>query len=284
MPSYEQALAYWRAQKLETAADIDRVLDWFKVSFAFQSGRLSDSQITYRDTVSIFEKDSVIEYTGVVRSLLEQRNQRLCYEFTRARLVERAPMDIPLVLEVHKILTNGTYDQSRYIDNGERPGRFKKHDYGVGLHEVGAPAARVEREVADLLDEVNGYTGPWVLKAAAYFHARFEHLYPFADGNGRVGRTLLNYYLIQHDHPPLVIFEELRDAYYAALTAYDEGEDIGVLEDFLREMTAKTWLPQTLQMEEQDRGHKPLAAFATEETRVAPCEGRAGRSPGEVGK
>lgn len=98
MSNYEKIVSMWRSYKLETAADIDRVLDNFKTSFAFQSGRLSDPQITYHDTVSIFERDSVNEYTGVVRSLLEQRNQRLCYEFTRAKLVERAPLDIPLVL------------------------------------------------------------------------------------------------------------------------------------------------------------------------------------------
>ena len=122
---------YLIEQSVTTAADIDRALDNFKTSFAFQSGRLTNPQITYHDTVSIFEKDSVAEYTGVVRSLLEQRNQRLAYEFTRAKLVERALLDIPLVLEVHKLLTNGTYNQSHYIDNGERPGEFKKHDYGV---------------------------------------------------------------------------------------------------------------------------------------------------------
>ncbi len=267
METYEKALALWRSHDVQVAEDIDRELDSVKVNFAFQSGRLTNPQITYRDTVSIFEKDSVTEYTGVVRSLLEQRNQRLCYEFTRAKLVERAPLDIPLVLEVHRLLTNGTYDEGRYIANGERPGEFKKHDYGIGLHGVGVPADRVEREVGSLLDEVNSYTGPWILKAAAYFHARFEHLHPFADGNGRVGRTLLNYYLMQHDHPPLVIHEESRDKYFAALTAYDEQEDIGPLEDFLRGQTEKTWFMQVFQHETQSQGHKPLAAFAGE----SPC-------------
>lgn len=267
MGTYEKIVSMWRGYKLETAADIDRVLDNFKTSFAFQSGRLSDPQITYHDTVSIFERDSVNEYTGVVRSLLEQRNQRLCYEYTRAKLVERAPLDIPLVLEVHKLLTNGTYSQSHYIDNGERPGKFKRHDYGVGLHEVGAPANRVEREVGDLLAELEGYRGPWTLKAAAYFHARFEHLHPFADGNGRVGRTLVNYYLMQHDHPPLVFFEHHREGYYAALDTYDVQEDLEPLEEFFRQMVEETWKIQLWQVEKESQGHKPLTAFAGE----APC-------------
>ncbi len=65
MSNYEKIVSMWKSRKLETTADIDRALDNFKTSFAFQSGRLSDPQITYHDTVSIFEKDSVTEYTGV---------------------------------------------------------------------------------------------------------------------------------------------------------------------------------------------------------------------------
>ncbi len=71
-------------------------------------------------------------------------------------------------------------------------GEFKKHYYVAGIHEVGFAPEDAEREVSELIAEVNAYKGPDVLKAGAYFHARFEHIHPFADGNGRVGRTLLN--------------------------------------------------------------------------------------------
>lgn len=70
MSVYDKIVSMRKGYKLEPAADIDRVLDNFKTSFAFQSGRFSDPQITYHDTVSIFERDSVNEYTGVVRSLI----------------------------------------------------------------------------------------------------------------------------------------------------------------------------------------------------------------------
>ncbi|MCL2151980.1 MAG: Fic family protein [Oscillospiraceae bacterium] len=80
-----------------------------------------------------------------------------------------------------------------------------------------------------------------ILTAAAYFHARFEHIHPFADGNGRVGRTLLNYFLMLHDHPPLIVYEEDKAVYYAALERYDTDEDIALMRDFLRKQTEKTW-------------------------------------------
>ena len=63
----------------------------------------------------------------------------------------------------------------------------------------------------------------------------------FADGNGRVGRTLLNYFLMTHDHLPLIVHDDDKTAYYAALLRYDEDEEIDALYGFLRGQTAKTW-------------------------------------------
>ncbi|MCC8081597.1 MAG: Fic family protein [Lachnospiraceae bacterium] len=51
---------------------------------------------------------------------------------------------------------------------------------------------------------MNAAEGRDVMTIAAYFHLRFEEIHAFADGNSRLGRTLLNYYLMLHDYPPLV--------------------------------------------------------------------------------
>jgi len=64
------------------------------------------------------------------------------------------------------------------------------------------------------------------------FHAKFEFIHPFADGNDRTGRTVMNYCLILHDHPPIVIHDEDRREYYEALEAFHtrqdlDGEDMG---------------------------------------------------------
>ncbi len=61
------------------------------------------------------------------------------------------------------------------------------------------------------------------------------------DGNGRVGRTLLNYWLMVNDYPPTIIYEEDKRSYYEALQEYDEEETIASLVFFLEEQTVKTW-------------------------------------------
>lgn len=99
-------------------------------------------------------------------------------------------------------------------------------------------------------DGVTSYTGDLrtlnALTAAAYFHAKFENIHPFVDGNGRVGRLLLNFFLVRHGHSPIVIHEENRKDYYEALEAWDRQQELEPLYAFLREQTAKTWEKQII--------------------------------------
>ena len=94
------------------------------------------------------------------------------------------------------------------------------------------------------------------MTAAAYFHAKFENIHPFADGNGRTGRLAMNYFLVLHNHPPVIIHEENRRAYYEALEAWDSFQEIEPLRDFLRCETEKTWEKQIARAERQKNAGK----------------------------
>ena len=238
---YNRVVELWQSYKIASAADLDKYLDSFRILFAFHSGKIENEEITYHDTREIFENGRVVDYTGSPRALFEQQNQKLCYELLKEKIVKNEPLSIELVKEIHKVLTSGTYDERRYIENEERPGEFKKHDYVTGVHEVGSAAEDVEKDLTELIAEVNAYEGKDVLKAAAYLHARFEYIHPFADGNGRVGRTLMNYYLMTHNHPPLIVYNEDKRMYYECLQKYDEAEDLNPLYEFFKYETEKTW-------------------------------------------
>jgi Fic family protein len=245
--TYHTAVLLWKSFSIQSPASLRQRLDSFRILFAYHSGKIENDAINYNDTDEIFHHDRVSSFTGNPRTLFEQQNQKTCYEFLIPKILEKEPITVDLVKEIHAILTAGTYDERRYIEKGERPGQFKKHYYVTGLLEVGSAPGDVPLDIASLLTEIKELSGSesippeTLLKAVAYFHAKFEYIHPFADGSGRVGRSLLNYFLMINNHPPLIIHEEDREQYFESLRAYDRHEDIEPMFNFLFLSTEKTW-------------------------------------------
>ena len=226
--------------KYKNKEELENELEDFKVLFAYNSNKIENDEINYHDTREVFENGKVVGFSGNPRTLFEIHNQKDCYMFLLDKLVSREKISTELIKAIHKELTKGTYDERRY-EKGERPGEFKKGDYIVGKAEIGSLAEDVEKEINDLVNEINEASSSDFLTIAAYFHLRFETIHPFADGNGRVGRTLLNYYLIVNGIKPLIVYDEDKKLYYECLQAYDEKEDIEPLKKFLEYEQEKTW-------------------------------------------
>lgn len=237
---YEKTLAWWKEKKIETDAQLAEVLNGHSIAFAYHSGKIENDKITYNDTREIFERDGVTAYTGDLRTLFEIRNAKLANELFLTSFGEKRKMDETLVKEFQKLLTMNTYDVRRW-HLGERPGEYKKHDYVTGREEIGAAPEDVQEEMAELMDELQDLKQENALTAAAYFHVKFENIHPFADGNGRTGRLAMNYLLVMLGHPPIVVHEEDRKEYYAALEAWDTKQNLKVMISFLHSQTVKTW-------------------------------------------
>lgn len=133
-------------------------------------------------------------YSGDLKTLMEIQNQKICFDVLKSYILKKEPISIELLKRVHYLLTRGTYDEFRYTIRKERPGEFKKNDYVTGVNEVGSDPEEVASDVLSLLSEIKDISDENAFIAGVYFHARFENIHPFADGNGRVGRTLMNYY------------------------------------------------------------------------------------------
>ena len=248
MDGYEKALDLWQSKKIKTDAELAEALNGNSISFAYHSGNLENEHITYNDTREIFEHDGVTSYTGDLRTLFEIRNAKDAYESFLQAFHDKHPLDENLIKEFQKQLTKNTYDTRRY-QLGERPGEYKLHDYVTGKNEIGAAPEDVADEIQELLSELQNIPTDRILRAAAYFHVKFENIHPFADGNGRTGRLAMNYFLVINNHPPVTVHQEDRKSYYAALEAWDERQELAPMETFLREQTTKTWEKQIVRNE-----------------------------------
>ena len=223
-----------------TRQEIEDQLEDFRTLFAYHSNKIENEKVSYNDVKSVFEDGKVIGYSGDLKTLFEIDNQKKCHDYLLDKIVEKQKIDLDFVKDVHKLLTERTYDESRYA-KGERPGEFKKGDYIVGEKEIGSSAENVEKDMLELIDEINNVDSDDILTIATYFHLRFESIHPFADGNGRTGRTLLNYFLMINNIRPLIIYNEDKKYYYECLRAYDDKEDIEPLRKFLEYSQNKTW-------------------------------------------
>ena len=215
---YNDIVSNWRNALPRTREDLAAVLIDYRIYFAYNSGKIENPSITYHDTREVFENGRAVSFTGDVRTLFEIQNQKECSELLLDAFAERRGIDEGLVLEVHRTLTQGTYDERRWA-RGERPGSYKKHDYVVGINGVGSSPETVSNDVRDLVGELEAATPANALTVAAYFHLVFETIHPFAEGNGRVGRALMNHLLVMNEHPPVIVHEQDKLAYYGAALA-----------------------------------------------------------------
>lgn len=250
LDKYRLLISWWQSLNITDDAALAEAFNGHIINFAYNSGNIENPNVTYHDTREVFEHDGVSGYTGDLRTLFEIRNAKVAMEYFFKAFREKVPFDETFIKELQRLLTLNTYDERRW-QRGERPGEYKKGDYVTGRNETGAPAEDVPDEMRELLEDLAKLPEEpeKVLTAAAFFHAKFENIHPFADGNGRTGRLAMNYLLALNNHPPLIIHQEDRKAYFEALEAWDTEQDLNSLKTFLLEQLIKTWAKRIEKLE-----------------------------------
>ena len=239
--SFDEIVKWWQDQNVRTSDDLEAVLDNFKIVFACNSNGIEGSTVDYHTTREVFEGNALSNFNGTARDIFETQNQKYAFEYFAKCFGNNVAISAEMIKKLHSIMMYGCYDEIRW-KKGERPGQFKKGDYCIGIDSVGSYPDEVEGDIQELLNEMQENEGAdGILTKAAYLHVCFETIHPFADGNGRVGRTLMNYYLIQHNYPPVVIFNEDKEIYYLALEVYCKTGKLSGVIKFLQEQMVKTW-------------------------------------------
>jgi len=199
--------------------------DQFILKLTYHSNSIEGSTLTEQDTAAILFDNVALSDKSLIEQM-EAKNHQTALNYLFHHLSKKEKIDENLALKLHSILMNGICSDA---------GIYRSH--GVRIIGVSLPTAnyasvpKLIKEIMLLLDEKNKD----IVALSADFHSRFEQIHPFSDGNGRVGRLLMNAMFLQANFAPAVIHQQQKQAYYTYLYKAQIKEDMNQLEDFLCE-------------------------------------------------
>lgn len=237
---YKDTVNYWYKHKKDSEDDYLRLLNKFWLLQTYSSNNIESGNLNYNITRAVFDDSEITADKIFAKDIVEANNSRIVRSKIISSLMNSEVITPEFIKRIHKTYMYGLYSNTR-LSKGERPGIFKIGDYCVGLTSEGSLPENVDSDITELCDEVSSVDEFKVLETAAYFHLKFEVIHPFADGNGRVGRLLMNYLLMLSNHPPVNIFKEDKETYYMALEVFDRTGEISGFVRFLQEQCVKTW-------------------------------------------
>ena len=127
-----------------------------------------------------------------------------------------APLDEDLIKGMHRNLKEGVFED---FANGYAIGDWKKRENRVSDIKVALPQ-EVPEKIHNLIEEYNNSNEVSIDKIAK-FHAQFELIHPFQDGNGRVGRLIMFKECLKYNIVPFIIEDNLKMFYYRGLKEWD---------------------------------------------------------------
>ncbi len=196
--------------------------DWklFSEIFTYHTNAIEGSKLNQKEVRNILEKDKWPDKSK--EDIAEAYGVDEAIRFIRGA---KEHISIELIQKIHKIVfKNSKPFAGKLRKKGEDVVVIDNN--GNIVHE-GAPQPRIKHLLNELIDWYKKNKSKYpALILGAVIHNQFENIHPFRDGNGRVGRILLNNILLKHNLPPINIDFVNRLEYYESLKSYELNKDL----------------------------------------------------------
>lgn len=198
----------------------------------YNSNAIENSTLTLEETEKILLQIDLDRFISE-REIFEAKNLARVVSYIDKRAKEQE-LSLEVILSLHKMLISNIRD--------DIAGRFREaNEYvRVGSHIAPAPKEVVER-LEKTLSEYKAISHESIIKRIAKLHLEFEHIHPFCDGNGRIGRVLNNYLLIREGFVPINIKFIDRKKYYEAFREFDEKGATSIMEEIVAKALTQSY-------------------------------------------
>ena len=208
------------------------------------SNSIEGSTLTKEETFLLLEEKLTPKNKPLEHSLMAiDHLEALKYVLNLAKNKELLTVDIIKNISALLMKTTGSKISSIGGDYDSSKGDFRKNTVRAGTTTF-IDYKKVPNRVYDLIsyiNEKNKIVNSFieVNKLAFDSHFQMVSIHPFADGNGRLSRLLMNYVQHYHKKPLTVVYKENKLEYFKALTETRKNEDINIFRSFMFEQTKK---------------------------------------------
>lgn len=183
----------------------------FELTFTHNSAAIEGNTLTLMETKVILE-DGISIGGKELREIYEVVNHKKAYIYVKKCIADGKTLDESIVKDIHAILmeniiVGGVYRNQEVRISGAGHVPPSGNDMYIQVKIFYTDLLRKQKELNPI-------------EYAAWTHVEFVRIHPFADGNGRTSRLLMNYQLISGGFLPISIAKENRLEYYNTLEAY----------------------------------------------------------------
>jgi Fic family protein len=190
----------------------------------YNSNAIENSTLSLAETEKILLQLELDRFISE-RELFETKNLARVVDYLNKTAQEK-PISTELILLLHKLLLTNIRD--------DIAGRFRQQDewVRVGTY-IASDPKNITNETEQMLLDYKANSHKPIIERIAKFHLVFEHIHPFVDGNGRIGRVLNNYMLVREGYVPINIQFVNRTEYYQAFKEYELTKQTNLMQEII---------------------------------------------------
>ncbi|MDD4319355.1 MAG: Fic family protein [Candidatus Peribacteraceae bacterium] len=187
----------------------------------FNSNAIENSTLTLKETERIL-LDMEVTRDLSVREVFEARNLARVMQYIEGKGAMAEPT-LEHILLLHKMLLGNIKDS--IAGRLRREGEYVR----VGTH-IAPPPEHLERLLGEILITYSSDDDAYFVDKIARFHLDFETIHPFCDGNGRIGRVLINEQLQGRGYPSVILRDKEKHSYYQSFNDYKDKKRTRTME------------------------------------------------------
>lgn len=213
-----------------TQGELERLNEEFMIEFTYNSNAIEGNTLTLQETAMVLEGITIDQKP--LKDHLEAVGHKDAFLYVQDIVSNKIPLTEFVIKNIHSlVLMNRPEDKGVYR---RVPVRI------MGAYTEPVQPYMIEPKITELLAENEKRKDTMnIIERIARFHLEFESIHPFIDGNGRTGRLLMNFELMQNGYPPINVKFTDRKRYYEAFDNFSKNQDATSITNLITEYVAE---------------------------------------------